>query len=189
VRRVLPAIGLFLLAPLVGEFLLGDLPITALAELVILAPMYGGGTLLIREVSRRAGWGWPSMLALALAYGVLEEGITTLTLFNPVWAGRHLHAWGDIPALGMGGPWTVFVLSLHMLWSTTIPILFVELVTRDRRTTPWLGRVGLVVTSVVFVAGAAVITMGSYSQSEFRASIAHPARRVPRSQPRSGRQA
>jgi hypothetical protein len=172
VRRVLPAIGLFLLAPLVGEFLLGDLPITAFTGLVILAPMYGGGTLLIREVCRRAGWGWPSMLALALAYGVLEEGITTQTLFNPGWTGHHLHAYGNIPALGMGGPWTVFVLSLHMLWSTTIPIMFVELLTPGRRRTPWLGRIGLAATSVIFVAGAVVLTVGGYSQSDFRASVA-----------------
>ncbi|MGH3098404.1 MAG: hypothetical protein ACRDMV_20660 [Streptosporangiales bacterium] len=69
-RRVLPAVGLFFLSPLVAEFLLGDIPTTAMSALVLLAPTYGGGALLIREVSRRAGLGWPSMLALAAAYGV-----------------------------------------------------------------------------------------------------------------------
>jgi hypothetical protein len=80
---VLPALGLFFLAPLVAEFLLGNLPITALFLLVILAPMYGGGALLIRETARRAGRGWPTLVVLALAYGVLEEGIATMSLFNP----------------------------------------------------------------------------------------------------------
>ena len=36
-------------APLVAEFLLGNLPIKLLPALIVLAPMYGGGALLIRE--------------------------------------------------------------------------------------------------------------------------------------------
>src|SRR5208337_681299 len=72
-KRVLPAIGLFLAAPLIAEYLFGNLPITMLGTLVVLAPMYGGGAILVRETVRRAGLGWPSMIVLALAYGVLEE--------------------------------------------------------------------------------------------------------------------
>ena len=56
-RRIAPAVGLFFLAPLAAEFLLGNLPITLLAGLALLAPMYGGGALLIREVTRRVGRG------------------------------------------------------------------------------------------------------------------------------------
>ena len=48
-RRLLPALGLFLLSPLVAEFLLGNLAITSLSALVVLAPLYGGGALLVRE--------------------------------------------------------------------------------------------------------------------------------------------
>lgn len=44
--RIAPAVILFFLAPLVAEFLLGNLPITMLSSLVVLAPMYGGGALL-----------------------------------------------------------------------------------------------------------------------------------------------
>ena len=63
-RRIAPAVGLVFLAPLAAEFLLGNLPITLLAGLVLLAPLYGGGALLIREVTRRAGRGVPTMLLL-----------------------------------------------------------------------------------------------------------------------------
>jgi len=73
-RRVAPAIALFFLSPLVAEFLLGDFPITMLYLVLFLAPMYGGGALVIRELVRRTGRGWPSIILLALAYGVLEEG-------------------------------------------------------------------------------------------------------------------
>ena len=62
-KRVWPAIGLFFLAPLVAEFLLGDLPINLLGALLVLAPLYGGGALLIREVVRRTGGGWPNIFA------------------------------------------------------------------------------------------------------------------------------
>jgi hypothetical protein len=76
-RRVAPAFVLFFLSPLVAEFLLGDFTLAAIGYLVLLAPMYGGGALLVRELTRRAGRGWPTIVLLALAYGVLEEGIAT----------------------------------------------------------------------------------------------------------------
>lgn len=52
-NRVGPVLGLFFLAPLAGEFLLGNLPVTMFWLIIVLAPIYGGGALLIREVSRR----------------------------------------------------------------------------------------------------------------------------------------
>ena len=66
-----------------AEFLLGNLPIKLLPALIVLAPMYGGGALLIREMARRAGRGWPTILLLGMAYGILEEAFTTQSLFNP----------------------------------------------------------------------------------------------------------
>src|SRR4051795_6390812 len=97
-RRNALAIGLFFLSPLVAEFLLGNLPITFLLAVVALAPMYGGGALLIREFARRRGLGWPSIVLLALAYGVLEEAFTTQSLFNPDYAGQRLLDYGYVPA-------------------------------------------------------------------------------------------
>jgi len=79
-RHLLPALGLFLLAPLVGEFLLGNLSITSLSFLLLLAPLYGGGALLIRESGRRWGLGWPGMIVLCFAYGLIEEAFVTQSL-------------------------------------------------------------------------------------------------------------
>jgi hypothetical protein len=169
-RTVLPAIGLFFLAPLVAEFLLGNLAISALGALVVLAPLYGGGAVLIREVVRRTGRGWPSLLLLALAYGVLEEGITTMSLFNPDYAGVRLLDNGFIPQLGIAGPWTVAVLTLHTVWSIGVPIALVESLVPARRTTPWLGRVGLAVVGAVFAFGVAVNTAISIATYHFVAS-------------------
>ncbi|GAA2374831.1 hypothetical protein [Dactylosporangium salmoneum] len=156
IRRIAPALGLFFLAPLVAEFLLGNLPITMLPAIVALAPMYGGGALLIRELARRRGLGWPNILILAAAYGVIEEGLTTQSLFNPNYADAHLLADGYVPQLGIGVPWTIFVIGLHVFWSVGTPIVMVESLAGERRTTPWLGRTGLVVTAVLFAIGIAV---------------------------------
>jgi hypothetical protein len=133
--RLLPALSLFLLAPLAAEFLLGNLPITALFSLVLLAPLYGGGALLIREVARRTGRGWPTILLLGLAYGILEEGVTTQSLFNPDYAGQRLLDHGFVPGLGIAVPWTLFVLTLHTVWSIATPIALVETIVR--RPGPW----------------------------------------------------
>lgn len=151
-RRVLPAIGLFLLAPFVSEYLLGDFPLTKLGYLIILAPMYGGGALLIREVVRRTGKGWPTIITLAFAYGVLEEAFTTQTLFNPNYLKLNLHLLDHayIPALGIGGWWTIFVLTLHTVWSISTSIALVEACVPALATTPWLRWPGLTLDAVLF---------------------------------------
>lgn len=158
-RRVAPALGLFFLAPLIAEFLLGNLPIVMLPAVVALAPMYGGGALLIRELVRRRGLGWANIVILALAYAVLEEGLTTQSLFNPNYAGEHLLIDGFVPALGIAVPWTVYVLGLHVFWSVSASILMAESLAGQRRTTPWLGRTGLIVTGVLFALGIVITTV------------------------------
>jgi hypothetical protein len=172
VRRVAPAIGLYFLAPLVAEFCLGDFPLTMLPLIVPFAAVYGGGALLIREVTRRAGRGWPTMLLLALAYGVLEEGLLTESLFNPNYLGYHLLGRGFVPALGIAVPWTVFVLTLHTVWSVSTPIALVEESTPERRTTPWLRTPGLVTTAVLFAFGVVFTFGGAYADGHFLASPA-----------------
>lgn len=44
--RLAPKIGLFFLAPLVGEFLPGNISIDAIYVLIALAPLFGGGALI-----------------------------------------------------------------------------------------------------------------------------------------------
>ena len=170
-RRTLPALGLFFLAPLVAEFLLGNIPISQIFALLFLAPLYGGGAVLIREVVRRRGWGYPSVMILALAYGVLEEGVTTQSLFNPNYADLRLLDPGHISALGMGAPWTLFVLALHTVWSITVPIVLVESASRRPRE-PWLGKIGLWVYGAIFAAGIVANTAFALSSDSFVASPA-----------------
>jgi hypothetical protein len=173
-RGIGPAIGLFFLAPYIAEFLLGDLPITLLVALVFLAPFYGGGALLIRELVRRSGRGWPSIFLLGIAYGILEEAFTTQSLFNTNYLGKSFHLLDPayIPALGIGAWWTLFVLTLHTAWSVCTSIALAEALVPSRRTTPWLGNAGLAIVALLFVGGAVAGTRMSYSKDHFLSSNA-----------------
>jgi hypothetical protein len=165
-----PALLLFFLSPLVGEFLLGNLSITWLWVLIILAPMYGGGALLIRETARRLGLSWPGILALSLGYALIEEAFVTQSLFNPNYLGFRLLDYGYIPELGIGAWWTVFVLTIHVIWSIVTPIVLVEALAGDKRRVPWLGPAGLVIVALIFLLGC--FGSAAVSEEQFRASNA-----------------
>lgn len=162
-RGVLPAIGLFFIAPLVAEFLLGNMSITHLGLLVILAPLYGGGALLIRECVRRTGRGWPSILLLALTYGILEEAFLTQSLFNPNYLGLNLHLLkpASLPLFGVGAWYTVFVLTLHTVWSISVPIALIEALVPERADSAWIGGLGIGVIAAAFL--LACVCLGSFS--------------------------
>ena len=166
-RRVGPAIALYFFAPLVAEFLLGDFPVTMLWLVLLLGPMYGGGAIIIREVVRRTGRGWPSIVLLGLAYGIVEEAFTTESLFDPGYVDAHLLDKGFVPALGIAIPWTILVLTIHTVWSIGTPIALAEGLTPTRRTTPWLRTPGLVVAAVLFTVGSVATAAGSYHNDRF----------------------
>lgn len=169
-----PALSLILVAPLVAEFLLGDLPIKLLPALIILAPMYGGGALLIRESARRTGRGWPSILLLGMAYAIFEEAFTTQSLFNPNYLRLNLGLLTPafIPALGISAWWTLWMFMVHAIWSISTPIALVEACVPDRAKTPWLGSKGMIFVAILFLFGAAAGTALGYKQDHFLASTA-----------------
>lgn len=175
-RPPLPAVGLFLLSPFIGEFVLGNLTLAQLGIGLVLAPMYGGGALLIRELARRTGGGWPMMALLAVAYALIEEGPVDQLLWNDSYAGVDtLHGPTYIPAVGMSVTLTLVVVALHAVWSISVPIAVVEALARERGTVPWLSDRGLRVTAVLYVAGAALVCWGNYEEERFFASPAQNA--------------
>ena len=101
--RFLAVLTLLLLSPFVGEILLGNVPPDPVSWLVMspqLMLLYGGGAVLIREVSRRLGRGYPSMAMLAFAYALILEGIVLGTMFNRDYLGLGLLDYGWVPQLG-----------------------------------------------------------------------------------------
>jgi hypothetical protein len=81
-RRFLPMIVLVVMAPVIAELLYGTVSINQTIALLFVLPIYGAGALLIRELVRRNGRGWASILFLGGAYGIIEEGIALQSFFN-----------------------------------------------------------------------------------------------------------
>jgi hypothetical protein len=171
-RSILAAVTLLFVAPLVAEFLLGDFSIAWLPLLILLAPMYGGGAVLIRETARRSGRGWPSIMLLSAAYALIEEGFATQSLFNPNYLGMHFLRYAWIPALGIGGWWTVLTFNAHVFGSMGISVALVEGLFPSRSRTPWLGNVGAGVAAVLFAIGVAANAAVALRQYHFHASSA-----------------
>jgi len=172
-RRLAPALGLLLLAPWVGEFLLGSSPLqNILAALVLLLPIYGGGALLIREVTRRTGRGWPTIFLLAAAYGVIEAGLADQSLFNPSFFDTADEKAAPIPLLGISAYDTLAYVVGHAIWSISVPIAIVEMLTPARNRTPWLGKTGLVITGFLYLIGCVIVFSFIYAEEKFIASPA-----------------
>src|SRR5690349_10616134 len=86
--RTWPALlTLFLLPGVTAEMLTGSTPVlvylTNPFSLITNTLIYGSGAILIREVARRRGLGWTSILLMGAAYGVFEEGLVVNTWANP----------------------------------------------------------------------------------------------------------
>jgi hypothetical protein len=165
-RRAAPAIGLIFLSPWVGEFLLGSSPIQHLpAALVLLVPLYGGGALLIREIARRFGRGYPAIVLLGAAYGVIEAGLLDQSMFNPAFRNEGSDAgFATLANQALG------YVAGHAVWSIAIPIAMVELMAADRSAAPWLGRKGLAAAAILYAVGCATVFSFIYAEYRFLAS-------------------
>lgn len=128
-KKFLPALVLFFLSPAIGELLSGSAPpaefFTPLV-IIILAVLYGGGAIMVREAVIRWRKGWMSLLALGAAYAIIEEGLMVKSFFDP--------AWQDIGILGSYGRWagvnwvwTIELTIYHAVVSIAIPILLTGL--------------------------------------------------------------
>lgn len=170
-RRIGPAIGLFLLAPFFGEFVLGNLTLSEWVLGLVLAPMYGCGALLVREIGRRAG-GWPTMVFLAVAYALIEEGPVDQLLWNDDYAGHdYISGPTFVPGLGTSVAAVQVVIALHAVWSICVPIAIAEALAGRRGTEPWLKGFGLGLVSLIWVAGTVFVFFGNYSEEKFMASL------------------
>lgn len=165
--RISPSLGLFFLAPLVGEYLLGNISIKYIVGLMVLAPMYGGGALLVREFARRSNRGWPTIVLLALAYGVAEPALFDHSLFNMSFDGLNIQDETYIPVLGISISNTIAFCVGHAVWSISVPIAIMEALVPSRRTTPWLGNFGLLFVGILFLLGSFLVFKDHWETEQF----------------------
>ena len=147
---------LYLLSPVIAELMLGSSPPLTFALLSWTdIPMYGGAAILIRELALRWRKGWPTIIALGVAYAFAEEGIIVRTFFDPTagpLAGLHDYGW-------LGGANWVWITSMaiyHSLVSIALPIMLVKMAFPERANEPWVGRRWLVCSSAAFLAIVAI---------------------------------
>jgi hypothetical protein len=169
-RRIAPVVCLFFLAPLFGEFLLGNQRVVNLPILPVFGLLYGCGAILVREITRRVGGGYGMMLGLGLAYALFEEGIVDQLFFNiNYFEGQADITTTLIPGIGIDAWLTLLLLAMHSIWSICIPIVLVEMIFKKRGPGPWLGKSALAVVSVLFLAGSAYLGWAVYTDKQFLA--------------------
>lgn len=180
IRRLVPILGLLVLSPVAAEYLIGYLettgnPLGLLVGLVIFVPLYGTAAVLIREFARRTGRGWPTILLLSAAFGLIEAGLIDQSLFHlafdtddPAWATQQPTT--TIPGLGVDAIEVLNFVGGHVIFSFAAPIAVVESCVPRLAQRPWLGRVGIAVLVVLYVLAAAVVFRDQNDQT-----IASPA--------------
>jgi hypothetical protein len=107
-----------------------------------------------------------------MAYGIIEAGLVDQSLFNPSFETWNFLETTPIPALGISAYHAMSFVIGHTIWSIGVPIALVEMPTPARSTTPWLGKVGLVVTAACYCIGCAIIFRFMYAEEKFLASPA-----------------
>jgi len=152
-----------LLAALLPEAITGSTPplawlnpIQALLNLWL----YGTGVLVVRELSLRWKTGWPGILLLGAAYGIVEEGLAVTTFFDPTLpqlAGGPLAWYGRLG--GVNWVWSVWLTTFHAIFSIAIPIFLIEWHYPALRGRSLLSKRGLAATVVLL--GLATLTINA----------------------------
>jgi len=149
---------LLLLPSLIAELLSGSSPpLEFLNPLSFLfwGLLYGCGTLLIREARVRWNMQW-SVIFLVIAYGIIEEGLTTKALFNINWVDVAVYSnYGTIA--GVLVPWSIMLLTFHAVISTLIPILIIDLTWPKYKKVSVIGKKGL---GLVFLGLSLIVFFG-----------------------------
>lgn len=140
-----------------------------LFALIFFMALYGAPALLIRELARRMGWGWPSLLLLCAALSVLQACIIDQSLFAEQYHGYA--GWEEsrsatfIPAFGISAYSAYNFIIGHIVFSFAGPIAIAESWRHKRADAPWLRPFGMIVAAVFYVVSAALIMFDAQSQS------------------------
>ena len=167
-RSLVPGPGLFLLliAPVTGAVLSGLTPPSHLFNLLTLFSLcvvYGGGAIICRELMLYWGKGWPTLLMLGAAFGVVDEGLLNKSFFDPHWLYLgSLASYGRWD--GVNWVWAVQQTVFHAVFSVALPVLLVGLIFPKRRQQRWVGPRGLLILLVLF---ALALVLGFFFGSAY----------------------
>ncbi|WP_380166197.1 hypothetical protein [Jannaschia sp. R86511] len=171
--RWLPVSGVLLLSPVCAEYLSAyDAStislLSLLGGLLVLAPLYGAPALLAREVAVRRSLGWPGLLLILTAVGVLQAVVIDQSVVNSDY--RDYEGWSEfwqptyVPAAGLSAYAAVAFVLGHTVGSFGAPLAIVSVVSRDGGRS-WLGRWSAVTLGVLYLVAAALV-LGDHVSSE-----------------------
>lgn len=177
-RAIGPVMALMLLSPFMAEILSGA---SSLLMLVLFPPfilldlgLYGCGAVLIREAVVRWGRGWPSVLALGVAFAVVEEGIVVSSFFDPLSPPRRAFDASGTYGAGPDGSNWVWIPALcfyHAVVAIALPILVVQLAYPSRARQRWLSGRRIVLAMAWLLAatglGRAMFSSGSFAEGYY----------------------
>src|SRR2546427_2297661 len=150
-----PLLALILLSPVIAEMLSGSSPplkwLNPITPLLLIW-LYGAGVLVMRETAVRWKTGWPSILLLGAAYGIIEEGLAVKSFFDPGWMDLGTLAWYG-RWLDVNWVWAVWLTIYHAVVSIAIPIFLTEWIWPRIRGQPLTSRRGYI-TAIGLLAGA-----------------------------------
>jgi hypothetical protein len=146
-----PALTLVLLAPLIAEVLPGATRMSSIFVLPLEMAIWGGGALLIRAAVRHWNLGWLHMFLMACALSIAEEFVIQQTSIAPPIL-QIVKGFPDYArAGGVNYVYFLWALFYEAVLVVMVPVIITELIYESRRYDPWLGRVGAIVVSVVFL--------------------------------------
>ena len=162
-RRIGPVMALLLLSPFMAEILSGAsfplLPIIFPPFIFLDLGLYGCGAILVREAAVRWGRGWPSILALGVAFAFLEEGLVVASFTDPLSPARQAldasGTWGAGPD-GANWVWIPTLCLFHAVVAIALPILVVQLAYPSRAAARWLSGSRAAVALAWLIAAAAL---------------------------------
>ncbi|MDX6278635.1 MAG: hypothetical protein QOJ72_2763, partial [Nocardioidaceae bacterium] len=101
----------------------------------------------------RLGRGWPTILLLATAFGLIEAGLVDQSLFAPDY--REIPYWSSmreptfLPWFGTSAYMALTFVAGHVFGSIAAPIALAESWWPARKNEPWLGVPGLITMAVL----------------------------------------
>ena len=121
--------------------------------------LYGCPALLIRELARRTGRGWPAILLLSAAAGLLQAGVIDQSLFAERY--DEVRGWEETVRATSVGPFSAYMLQNfvlgHVVFSFCAPIALAEALRPAIAHRPWLKRRGMIVAAVLWLLVAGLI--------------------------------
>ena len=158
-------VWLLLLPPLFGEVLNGNFPPLRLlgcygVPAIAFVLLYGCGTLLMHELRARWKLQW-SLVLLAVAYAIIEEGFATKAFLDPGHGGpKSLFSYYGF-FFGVKWVWALGVGYYHATLSTLAPLFVLTLLWPHLTYTPLLKKKGMILTLL----GFGLITFGGFCGS------------------------